>query len=189
MDWLRAVFDWRDILPLSAIFISLLSIIVSWLMLRQKVRHDQLSVKPIPRIALDDFEDEINIYIRNDGTGPLIIKELEVYDSNSGNPSKDLYSICPDMPNGLDFSDYTGDFKNRAVSVGGKLNIIKIEFDEEDKEEANYRDELREFLKDVSFKLYYTDIYGNGLGSPYSRSCDEWFGRHNIKPAKHKYSQ
>lgn len=61
---------------ICALFVSVLSIIITLVFSRLQVIHNKNSVKPISSIQFDDYEDKIAVTLQNVGTGPLIIKQL-----------------------------------------------------------------------------------------------------------------
>ena len=61
-----------------ALIISVVSLCVAHVTLKNQERHNILSVKPIPMVSVVDYEDRLTVKIRNHGSGPLIIKNIQV---------------------------------------------------------------------------------------------------------------
>ena len=70
--------DLATYLSIGATIIALLAVIVSsWTAWMQR-QHNKLSFRPFPEIQLRDMNGHIKISLTNNGTGPLIIKTLNV---------------------------------------------------------------------------------------------------------------
>lgn len=141
--------------------------------LEQQIRHDHLSVKPLPEIIPSDYENEISITIKNSGVGPVIIKH---FICSKGDYCFDqLWSECPELPENLFFTDYLATLYDHVILNGDSIDIIKINFDESLESHREYRCELRQFLSELKFELDYTDIYGNKF--PKEENSGIWYKR------------
>jgi len=64
------------ILAICALFVSAVSLFTSVYFSWCARDHNRRSVKPLPFIAQRDFEDQIAVIIRNNGTGPMILQKV-----------------------------------------------------------------------------------------------------------------
>src|SRR5215210_5687660 len=82
-----------------ALFVSLLSIILTLRALRLQRIHNFKSLTPIASILAADYENELEVTIRNTGVGPLIVKRLQVH---GGEEEKDnVHCLMPRPPKGM----------------------------------------------------------------------------------------
>lgn len=137
--------------------------------------HNRRSVKPIPYLSPNDYEDEIAVRLWNYGSGPMVLKNVHFRHAKK-DLSGHLIDIIPDQPDNLPFEDYTNIKPGRAILPGGCINLIQLSIDEDDPHALTYRDELRDFLGNVSVRVNYTDIYDSWFKA-YTRYLD-WFQRH-----------
>lgn len=117
--------------------------------------------------------------IENNGTGPLVIKELEV--KNKTQTTTSVIDIIPDTIRSTTiFSKFTANLTNRAILAGQELSLFEYRIDEEvinQEPFSSSRESLRKVLKNVEIKLTYTDIYGEDTFIE-TRKLD-WFGRND----------
>lgn len=154
------------ITSICAVFISIISLVLTFIFSRFQLNHNKNSVKPISAIKFNDYEDDIAVKIQNVGTGPLIIKKLIL--KNDCRKSSDLISLMP--PINQPYSTYTETVDGWAIPVGGQLILLRIS------PTCNATRELiRKELCKITACLEYTDIYDTTFHD--QRSFD-FFGRH-----------
>lgn len=135
--------------------------------------HNKLSMRPIPFLALADYENTLRVRFLNDGAGPFIVIKVEVF---SGSICKnDLISWMDTPPKGLHWSNFTSLLKGRAVLPNNELFLLELKGDDQDPNFANFRDQCRDLLANLTVKLTYTDSYNTNFPT-YERSLD-WFAR------------
>lgn len=172
----------ENVLATCAIIVSIISFITSLYFSKKARQHNIKSVLPIPYFDRSDFENQIHLKILNKGTGPLIIKEIvaKLKDSTLGQ----IVDVIPNPPEGYFFNNYSRFTKKETRTVPPNMHndIIICKFDLDSKTDLKYRDELREFLKEITIHCSYTDIY-NSKFDDYIVDC-EWYGRHKSNADK-----
>jgi hypothetical protein len=146
-----------------AFLISVLSVIFTWRALKHQQTHNRLSVRPLPYITVGDYENTIYVKIRNNGTGPLIIKRLTV--PGAEDPNQPLVSNMPNLQHGVVWTNFTGATEGRSIVVGGEMVLLELSDPNLGAAFQCSRDRVREALGKLSLSLDYTDIYGDTLPS------------------------
>jgi hypothetical protein len=159
------------------------SIIGLWLSIRAlkiQRQHNYMSVKPIGKIKLGDYENTIFVKIANSGVGPLIIKELKI--TNQVDIKDNLIDYCDlDLPEGLTWKDFVKNLIDRVIRVDEDLFLIEIVGLDEPltkdhvRDYAEFKTRLRNILSNLTIELKYTDIYEKNLYTE-TRKLD-WFKR------------
>jgi hypothetical protein len=157
--------------------VSIVSIILTIVTLKEQKRHNLKSVKPIGRITAGDYENDIYVSILNNGIGPLIIKDF-LAKNNRISSKTGLIDIVPtDINNSVIWTDFASNFETRAIKAGERLYLLRLTFEEQaDQNQETIKTKLRNFLKDLTIELQYTDIYEKRTYK-IVRELD-WFGRH-----------
>ena len=156
-----------DILALAAVIVSVVSIVATVVFSLLQQKHNKNSVRPLCEIKFADYENQISVYLRNYGTGPLIIKEIVCTDGERSAPT--LLSLMPHISHY--WSDYTEDVTGWTIPVGGRITLIELEpINEDDK----YK--VRTTLAQITIAITYTDIYGKSKFTKNRRG--DFFGRH-----------
>lgn len=182
------------IISTCALFISVVSIILTMLTLNMQKKHNSKSVRPIARITVGDYEDDIYVSVINNGVGPLVIKRFNAEHKFRGSASTSSSTLIDIIPKELNdkviWTDFASNFDNRALKAGERLYLLRQKFDDNDAnkdENMRIRTDLRQFLQHVTIELRYTDIYEKLDGNE-TRKLD-WFGRHfdDLSPHKQKH--
>jgi hypothetical protein len=58
---------------IAAVFLSLLSLAVSLYVSKHQRTHNQLTVRPLAYVMVGDYENQLFVKLRNNGTGPMIV--------------------------------------------------------------------------------------------------------------------
>ena len=171
------------IFSIGTIVLSVVAIIISIITFRSQKKHNKNSVRPILNIVFGDYENDIYIRVDNYGVGPAIIKGVEcTYCTENGKVAKK--SVVELIPSWIltqknpecfsermcYFTDFVKDITGKTIAPEHGIVLIKQKNPDPDKAMA-----LRNFLKDISIKVFYTDIY-DSKPWPCERSCD-FFGR------------
>lgn len=154
------------ITSVCAVFISIVSMIFTFIFSMFQLKHNKNSVRPISAISFNDYEDDLAVKIKNVGTGPLTIKKLIFKDDAQESP--DLISMMPTI-NQL-WSTYTEPVDGWTIPVGGEIVLLRL-YPENDRT----KELIRRKLSGITAYLEYTDIYGTKFND--MRSLD-FFGRH-----------
>jgi hypothetical protein len=167
-------------LGLLAFITSLVSIYYTHTGLQIQREHNIKSILPIGDISLGDYENNIFVRIDNNGIGPMIIKELKVFNLEvSGYNIIDL--IPEEINQNITWTDFVSKVKNTAINPGNPLYLIHKEFTDNLIQndvllDIENRKELRECLSTFTVELTYTDVYSKN-NYVITRNLD-WFGRH-----------
>ena len=159
---------------LLALFVAGLSIYYTVRGLALQQRHNELSVLPVPFIALADYENLLRVKIRNDGLGPLIVKGLKFHNKNQNGEFSDLVSYMPTLPSSLSWSNFSSGYI-RSIRPGDELILLELQEDSFSLDFAAFRDACRQRLKFMQVELDYTDVYG--LQFVAATRDLEWSGR------------
>jgi hypothetical protein len=148
------------IVAMFAVFVSLLSIILTVTSLYIQRKHDFLSVRPIGYISQANYEDRIAVTLHNYGVGPLIITKLVVSDKTQ---SKN--TLIDWMPPDIIWSTFVNelDDKGRPITPDRKIILVELKGDLNDAHFALARDRSRKCLDSLTVELHYTDIYNRTM--------------------------
>jgi hypothetical protein len=165
----KLVTSWTAIL---AVFISLVSIIITVVNVAMQRAHNRKSVLPIGTLSLGDYENQIFVRLRNDGVGPMIIDNISVHQIEN---EKEIGSTLIDlMPKGVVWRTFVRDISGRAFAASKDIDLILFEGDSDDARFIDGRQRIREALSNLRVKVHYHSIYGEKLVA--ERALD-WFGR------------
>ena len=157
----------NTVVAIVALLVAAISIYLTWSTSRAQTKHNRLSVKPIPFLALGDYEDRLLVRLLNNGSGPLIVKTTQV----QGNDifTENLIDCMPPMPKNFPFSTLTSDMKDRSLLPGAEIFLIELVGNIDDPIFLQFRDQCRQTLSKLSMSVTYTDIYGHKF-PPYNRA-------------------
>src|SRR5687767_15321466 len=111
----------------SALFVSLLSIVLTLVTLKIQRTHNFKSVTPVASILIGDYEDLIEVKLRNSGVGPLIIKKVLVSD---GVQEKDeIISWMPASPPGIRWSTLTERINDWCIAPDHDIIFVQLRGD------------------------------------------------------------
>jgi hypothetical protein len=162
------------ILAICALFVSAVSLFTSVYFSWCARDHNRRSVKPLPFIAQRDFEDQIAVIIRNNGTGPMILQK--VLASSPEGRSGHLIDLVPTPPPGMLFQNFNKIHQVRAIRPGDEVELLVLPVDINNAPATGYRDTLRLALGTMTVELTYTDIYETKF--PVYALKMIWFHRH-----------
>lgn len=156
-----------------AFVVSAISLYVSHRTLRIQREHNILSVRPVPHVSVGDYENLIFVKLRNNGTGPLMIEKLEVEGCNPKQPS--LVECMPDLPHGIDWSNFVGAVNDRSIPPGGEVTLLELAGAQQSDVYCQARDSVRKALGRLTVVAHYSDIYRSSI-EPYKKRLN-WFER------------
>lgn len=151
------------IVALAALVVSVVSLVIGIQALKHQRRHNILSVKPVPMVSTDDHEDCLSIALKNNGSGPLIIRSIRVVGGHE--PKTYLRACMPSLPNGLAWSTYVGPVKSQSLCPGEAIALLELKGDEADQVFIKFRDQCRVALGPLTVIVDYSDIYGSEIDS------------------------
>lgn len=146
-----------------AVLLSLVSVYVSNAALRHQREHNRLSVRPLAYITLGDYENWLFVKLRNNGTGPMIIKSLSIVGAQD--ESKPLVNAMPQLHPNVSWTNFVEDCSGRSIPAGGELVLLDLS-SESSSSQGQYalsRDNVRLALGKLEIRAEYTDIYGTEL--------------------------
>ena len=146
------------------------ALIFAAITLQVQRKHNRLSVKPIAIITIADYMDRLSVYLRNEGNGPLIIKDLSFTD-DKGRKEKAIIDYFGTEFEGVVWSTFTGDIDGWAILPSEKINLIEFIGESTDKNFIVVREKVRKVLAPIKVELIYQDIYENEM-PPKSRALD-----------------
>ena len=162
---------------LCALGISLLSIVLTIVSLRIQQIHNYKSLTPIASLPIGDYENLIEVKLRNTGVGPLIVEKFVV--SKDNNDKNNIIDWMPEMPDDLDWETFYSDLTGLCVSPNEAAVIIRLSGDKNNKRFAHFRDQVRKALAPLKVQVLYKDIYDRKM--PAKARDLQWFGRHKQK--------
>lgn len=163
------------IMAAAAVVLSVVSIWISRSSLNSQQEHNKISVRPLAYVVVGDYENHQFVKIRNNGTGPLIIRKIEIIGAQ--NPSMPLINAMPELHSGVSWENFVEDCSGRSIPVGGELELISLNA-ECSTSESNYvlaRSNVRQALGELEIHVEYTDIYESRL--PVARRNLNFFHR------------
>lgn len=146
-----------------AVFLSLISLCVSFLTLRHQREHNRLSVRPLAYITIGDYENQLYVKLRNNGTGPMVVKFITVI--GAPDQSQPLVSAMPQLHPEVNWTNFVEDCSGRSVPVGGELVLLDLSSECSSLQDqfSLSRDRVRLALGKLKVCVEYTDIYGTKL--------------------------
>jgi hypothetical protein len=149
------------ILAFVALIIAALSIYLAWRTLHNQVKHNKLSVRPVPFIALSK-RDGFSVQLENHGFGPLKIDLFEII--RSGSVLQNITSIIPEGPPvGVTVSFTTGMFE-RTIPANEHVEIMNVVIISANHDAISYMGQCKINLCDTKIRIGYSDMYGERFG-------------------------
>lgn len=158
---------------LIAFIVSVVSLYVTHATLKHQQRHNVLSVKPLPMVAVADYEDRLTVKIRNNGSGPLIVKAIHV--GNGAHVEQTLIDWMPQLPGGMYWSTFVGSVIDRSITPGDEIILLELTGNHDDHAFVKARDSIRAALSPLTVIVEYTDVYDT-IMKPHQKQLS-WFAR------------
>jgi hypothetical protein len=146
---------------ICALLVSFLSILLTFIALWLQRRHNFKSVAPIASILVGDFENKLQVTLKNTGIGPLVIEKFRV--SGPMGEMDDIISWMPESSTGIHWGTFTANIDGRSVSPNESVIILQLAGDPDDEEFAAFRDDVRRALSKLTATLEYKDIYDRNM--------------------------
>ena len=143
--------DASVVIALAAFIISVVSLYVSHAALKIQRRHNVLSVKPFPMVSVADYEDRLTVKILNNGSGPLIIKSVQVKKESQVHES--LVNFMPSLPDGMYWATFVGSVKNRSLLPGNEIKLLELTGNHTERKFEKTRDDCRAALSQLTVVL------------------------------------
>jgi hypothetical protein len=147
----------ETIIAVCALLVSITSILIGYLSLKSQQKHNRLSVKPIGKISFITFEDSIEIRIRNDGTGPMLVSNIKVYE-NQSNIKNNLRDALPILQRKNSWTEINMG-SQFTIGAGEQKTLLRISADRKTREFRDYLSQALAALQKLTVELEYRDIY------------------------------
>ena len=180
LNWLLTLVVTKPggVLAASAFIVSLVSIIVAIKSMQYQRRYYALSLKPIPELKLNQNSNSVEIVLKNNGSGPMIIHKLKVEDRDkrrtkmnfhrSWGPGPKSNGTNVDIKAEPDWIKALSAMDNKSLSAGDEMVIVNMS-NEYGKNYISKSNGLKKFrVKGLGIRLSYSDIYENKM-SNYSK--------------------
>lgn len=161
-------------IAVCALFVSLISILLTFLALILQRRHNFKSLTPIAHIPVSDYENLIAVKLKNTGVGPLIVEQFRASDDNR--EEDDIISWMPNTPEGIAWDTFYESLDGLSIPPNKEAVVIKLSGDSHDTKFVQFRDDVRRALSKLKVRVKYKDIYNRNL--PEKERDLKWFGRH-----------
>ncbi|ELP5715284.1 hypothetical protein H4F75_10275 [Enterobacter asburiae] len=158
------------IVSFCAMITSVISLFIAYKAQVHQQKHNQLSVKPLAEFLIGDYEDVIFIKIKNQGTGPLIVKEFLTQDSS--NSYDRIMDAISEIKLNILWERFTDNIDGRIIAVDKELILLQASFEASEKRLQKI---IRSELSLLELNLTYNDIYG--IEQPKLAKKLDWFSR------------
>lgn len=174
--------NWELVIGVCAIIISGIALRYSIQQTKIQRIHNLKSVKPLGRIRIGDYENDIYVSIENSGTGPMIIKEVISEKGDKQSIDKFIDIIDKQLAARIPWTNFTGRYPNRSIMPGSYLELLKWTTNSYSEGEEQLiekdRNELRSELGKSKVTIKYTDIYDSEIFTD-ELEFGEWYNRHS----------
>ena len=138
------------------------SLLIGYFSLKSQQKHNRLSVKPIGKISFITFDDSLEIRIRNDGTGPMLVSNIKVYENESDIKSN-LRDVLPILQKKNIWTEINMG-SQFTIGAGEQKVLLKISSERKTREFRDYLSQTLAALKNITLELEYRDIYDQHIG-------------------------
>lgn len=187
-DWERKMLEWISqhqtvviaISTAAAVLISFVSIILAIATILINRKHNRISVRPLARIDVGDYENRLFVRVESCGVGPLIVSELIIARGHQAIGGQ-LIDQMPKLPLPVRWSTFNSELKGRALRPGEGVTLLELEGSQQDGKFVQARNDVRRALGELTVKVKYEDMYGKKMKDA-ERELS-WFMR-NLSPNK-----
>lgn len=158
-----------------ALVVSAFAVGISVWAVRSQRKHNELSVRPLAEVTVADYENSLRVKLRNNGVGPMIVKEVTVCDGQITKSS--VVEWMPALPTGRPWTTFSHALKDRTLQPASEIILLELTTYEGEQGFAQCRDLVRSTLAKLTVNVEYTDIYNKAM--PIRSKSLSWFGRHN----------
>ncbi|MFH7014861.1 hypothetical protein [Flavobacterium sp. FlaQc-47] len=162
-----------DKIALASFITAFFSFVVTIVIIIYTNQQNRLSVKPILKIIPYDFENNIAIYIKNVGVGPLFRNKLEF--KTKTETASNLIDLMPKHST-LKWTNFSR-FPDFVIPVNEQEILIELKGDLNNNEFNEFKTEVRKALKEITIYCDYADIYNTKFKSK-PENLDYCYGRH-----------
>lgn len=155
--------NWAGIVASLAMIGTIVSSFFAYRTFQLQRIHNIKSVKPILHIGQWDYEQNIRVDLRNQGSGIGIIKNIDVY-KNPNEIKTCIFHWLPDkLPGTMNYKEYWTLHKDIAIKAGDIFTLIELPINVHLEEHVEQREKIRSILGQLTVEVEYEDIYGNPM--------------------------
>jgi hypothetical protein len=145
-----------QVTALAAVFALIISALTLWF----QRRHNFKSLSPFAMILIGDYENRLEVKIRNSGVGPLIIEQFIASDGN-----QERNDIISWMPKGIDnWSTFPLEsIDGRCIAPNKEEVVIGMIGNPAEEKFVQARAAVRRALSNLTVSLKYRDIYNRKM--------------------------
>lgn len=166
--------DWLTIgIALAALVGTVVSILLTRASVRSQDKHNRLSLKPLPRIAVGDYVQRLSVKVVNDGPGPMIIQAVRVSDGVTS--ADNVLAFMPKLPGSVVWEDFVVEAQGRSVRPNDEMILIALKGEPTEPSYAAAHKKVRGILAKLTVEVDFTDVYGSKTES--CRRVLTWFAR------------
>jgi hypothetical protein len=135
--------------------------------------HNVISIRPVPEVTVADYENSLRIKLRNNGIGPMIIRQVIVRRGNEFKES--VIDWMPALPKNRLWNHFSTKLQNRTLQTDGVIPLLELTEAVGEQGFSIIRDNIRHHLCNLTVDIVYTDMYGTKF-KIYKKELT-WFGR------------
>ena len=166
-DYLNGTF--MPLIALTGVIVTLALHIISDRRNETNLKIEQQKQRPLLHIGYYDFEDKIQIFMKNKGIGPLLIENYRVVNVHTNKSFEGLFECLPKKD--ISYDNYTGNKNNTVLSPDETDELLLFT----KKSNKKGKEQIRKALSVLKIVVDYKDVYNNSMPT-YERSL-KWFGR------------
>ncbi|MGQ3042864.1 MAG: hypothetical protein ACT6R7_13030 [Brevundimonas aurantiaca] len=144
-------------------FAALLGAIISVLLTRSSVRsqdkHNRLSLRPLPRIAVGDYVNRLHVKVVNDGPGPMIIEAVRVSDGTT--TTDNVLAFMSEISEKIVWEDFVVEATGRSIRSNDEMILIALNGEPTDPIFVTAHNSVRNILATLTVEVEFTDVYGS----------------------------
>jgi len=176
MDWIsKNDGSIAAICAVLALLVSVVAIFLTNRTLNSQHDHNRLSVKPVPKFGIGDYEDRVFVSLKNVGLGPLKVTKFWSLNGNIES-KKPLIDLMPELSGNYSWSDFKGNIEGGVIPQNESLMLVELRGNPNDKTFVENRDKVRKVLGGFTVLVNYTDLYEKDI--KFYMETLEWFHRH-----------
>ena len=138
---------------------AIVSIALTVLSVRAQAKHNRISIKPVGIFPIADYENEITLKLRNNGLGPLLVKDFEITSAGKVLETKNLVELMPKLPQGIYWDTFSRISPGQVVSSQGERVILSLTLEPEEQLALAHANDVRRRLGGLTLKCRYSDLY------------------------------
>lgn len=142
-----------------ALFVSVVAVGIAFRTAKKQIKHNKLTVKPLPEITVDDHEYSLCIKLVNHGFGPLLINSFTSTNVALNKSGKSL-AECVNLSGG-DWTRSCGVVDGRVIPTAKEIVLVELIMEPGDSAFSTIQERARHDLSFIEIVLCYSDVYGS----------------------------